>query len=172
MRLTRCLLRYGGFIFRTSGQSALSKFLENEDKKDCVGRESNPGQLLGRQLCSPLYHRRFCVEFMTFQVVTTKTMTETGRRPLLYKFRYETPWRNGSASDSRSEGCVFESRRGQTFPFAISLHVNEIAKSFSQILPRPGFEPGLLRPQRRVLTTRRSRLVTLSTASPIRVLVQ
>ena len=22
-------------------------------------------------------------------------------------------WRNGSASDSRSEGCVFESRRGQ-----------------------------------------------------------
>ena len=24
-----------------------------------------------------------------------------------------TPWRNGSASDSRSEGCVFESRRGQ-----------------------------------------------------------
>ena len=23
-----------------------------------------------------------------------------------------TAWRNGSASDSRSEGCVFESRRG------------------------------------------------------------
>ena len=129
MRLTRCLLRYGGFIFRTSGQSALSKFLENEEKKDCVGRESNPGQLLGRQLCSPLYHRRFCVEFMTFQVVTTKTMTETGRRPLLYKFRYETPWRNGSASDSRSEGCVFESRRGQLFDVKI-----KIRKSVSQKL--------------------------------------
>ena len=27
-------------------------------------------------------------------------------------------------------------------------------------MPRPGFEPGLLRPQRRVLTTRRSRLHT------------
>ena len=26
-----------------------------------------------------------------------------------------TPWRNGSASDFRSEGCVFESRRGQIF---------------------------------------------------------
>ena len=26
-----------------------------------------------------------------------------------------TPWRNGSASDSRSEGCVFKSRRGQYF---------------------------------------------------------
>ena len=24
-----------------------------------------------------------------------------------------TPWRNGSASGSRSEGCVFKSRRGQ-----------------------------------------------------------
>ena len=27
-------------------------------KKKCVGRESNPDQLLGRQLCWPLYHRR------------------------------------------------------------------------------------------------------------------
>ena len=26
-----------------------------------------------------------------------------------------TPWRNGSASDSRSEGCVFESRRGHKY---------------------------------------------------------
>ena len=31
-----------------------------------------------------------------------------------------TPWRNGSASDSRSEGCVFESRRGhQVFVFLL-----------------------------------------------------
>ena len=32
------------------------------------------------------------------------------------KFFYPTEltlWRNGSASDSRSEGCVFESRQGQ-----------------------------------------------------------
>ena len=26
-----------------------------------------------------------------------------------------TLWRNGSASDSRSEGCVFESRQGHDF---------------------------------------------------------
>ena len=26
-----------------------------------------------------------------------------------------SPWRNGGPSDSRSEGCVFESRRGQIF---------------------------------------------------------
>ena len=30
---------------------------------------------------------------------------------------YKTPWRNGSASDSRSEGCVFKSRRGHLFSF-------------------------------------------------------
>ena len=27
-------------------------------KMICDGRESNPGQLLGRQLCSPLYQHR------------------------------------------------------------------------------------------------------------------
>ena len=32
-----------------------------------------------------------------------------------------TPWRNGSASDSRSEGCVFKSRRGQIF-FVVDFH--------------------------------------------------
>ena len=40
-----------------------------------------------------------------------------------------TPWRNGSASDSRSEGCVFESRRGQYFPFLfiyLFLHIQSL----------------------------------------------
>ena len=32
-----------------------------------------------------------------------------------------TPWRNGSASDSRSEGCVFKSRRGHLDLFFTSL---------------------------------------------------
>ena len=36
-----------------------------------------------------------------------------------------TTWRNGSASDSRSEGCVFESRRGQiTFLLNIYLRLH------------------------------------------------
>ena len=30
-----------------------------------------------------------------------------------FKVSWKALWRNGSASDSRSEGCVFESRRGQ-----------------------------------------------------------
>ena len=38
-----------------------------------------------------------------------------------------TPWRNGSASDSRSEGCVYESRRGQRkFLFISSIVLIEI----------------------------------------------
>ncbi len=36
-----------------------------------------------------------------------------------------TPWRNGSASDSRSEGCVFKSRRGQNFYFSVYISVIE-----------------------------------------------
>ena len=39
-----------------------------------------------------------------------------------------TPWRNGSASDSRSEGCVFESRRGQK---CFCLHLSEDGKQFA-----------------------------------------
>ena len=37
-------------------------------------------------------------------------------------------------------------------------------KSMKKNMPGPGFEPGLLRPQRSVLTTRRSRLTILPTA--------
>ena len=36
-------------------------FPQSNKESYCVGRESNSGQLLGRQLCSPLYHRRFDV---------------------------------------------------------------------------------------------------------------
>ena len=34
-----------------------------------------------------------------------------------------TPWRNGSASDSRSEGCVFDSRRGHGLFSFFFLHL-------------------------------------------------
>ena len=33
-----------------------------------VGQESNQGQLLGRQLCSPLYHRRFGLLFLLYEM--------------------------------------------------------------------------------------------------------
>ena len=33
-------------------------YLKDTSEATCDGWESNPGQLLGRQLCSPLYHHR------------------------------------------------------------------------------------------------------------------
>ena len=72
MRLTRCLLRYGGTVEQSSKGIMLNLLLIKVESsmivvcwynwkkwiKQCVSRESNPGQLLGRQLCSPLYHWR------------------------------------------------------------------------------------------------------------------
>ena len=44
---------------KRKNKSSFRTFQNKKGKKvRCVGRESNPGQLLGRQLCSPLYHRR------------------------------------------------------------------------------------------------------------------
>ena len=40
-----------------------------------------------------------------------------------------TPWRNGSASDSRSEGCVFKSRRGQKCDFYLSMSFTAISEA-------------------------------------------
>ena len=36
---------------------------KKHENANCVGRESNPGQLLGRQLCSPLYHQRTVLQY-------------------------------------------------------------------------------------------------------------
>ena len=51
-----------------------------------------------------------------------------------------TPWRNGSASDSRSEGCVFKSRRGQPIlrtayiPLSVCYYLlEEITQKFKKI---------------------------------------
>ena len=47
----------------------------NQPKRNyCVGRESKPGQLLGRQLCSLLYHRRFWARLL----LNTKPNVEQG----------------------------------------------------------------------------------------------
>ena len=68
-----------------------------------------------------------CMSTLHFKLVENAILHGTGyvscRKWHQFKFQIErvsfiiqvTPWRNGSASDSRSEGCVFKSRRGQTF---------------------------------------------------------
>ena len=53
--------------------------------------------------------------FLTFEGRATNKSSFWCTYPPLYLKIMETPWRNGSASDSRSEGCVFESRRGHNF---------------------------------------------------------
>ena len=48
-----------------------------------------------------------------------------------------TPWRNGSASDSRSEGCVFKSRRGQ-----VLLHCELLIFDYSRALKNDSIVAG------------------------------
>ena len=55
-----------------------------------------------------------------------------------------------------SDGQMFEVIDSSRCPVKTSLK--------KRMMPGPGFEPGLLRPQRSVLTTRRSRLTILPTA--------
>ena len=40
------------------------------DTRRCIGRESNPGQLLGRQLCLPLYHQ--CAQRLELRPTTAE----------------------------------------------------------------------------------------------------
>ena len=66
-----------------------------------------------------------------------------------------------------SRDCIGDSFRvSRRFHFsttAMNGFVRQIAFDNSRTkMPWPGFEPGLLRPQRRVLTTRRSRLVVFN----------
>lgn len=46
----------------------------NEVLMICIGRESNPGQLLGRQLCSPLYHQCY-VQLISHMETSTHILT-------------------------------------------------------------------------------------------------
>ena len=56
----------------------------------------------------------------TLDFESSDPSSNLGRTYLFYSLINVTPWRNGSASDSRSEGCVFESRRGQNIFFELS----------------------------------------------------
>ena len=59
-----------------------------------------------------------CVTVSTLDSESSDPSSNLGRTFILFPSQFcqimikLTPWRNGSASDSRSEGCVFESRRG------------------------------------------------------------
>ena len=46
----------------------------------------------------------------------------------------KTPWRNGSASDSRSEGCVFKSRRGHVFDILNYMYYDINVKDIGKLI--------------------------------------
>ena len=54
------------------------------------------------------YTLRYSICFIKSKNKPCGVVNAAEPRPFMW-----TPWRNGSASDSRSEGCVFKSRRGQ-----------------------------------------------------------
>ena len=84
------------------------------------GRRFQPGR---KQNFVPIYHVTsslietiLLLKHLRFHGVMVSTLDFESSDPSSNLGGTWTPWRNGSASDSRSEGCVFESRRGhQTF---------------------------------------------------------
>ena len=54
-----------------------------------------------------------CINNRTCGPILHRTTLEASHHNAICLLSGRTPWRNGSASDSRSEGCVFKSRRGQ-----------------------------------------------------------
>ena len=77
-------------LYRMEAQYLRVVLLSIKQKNDyCVGRESNPGQLLGRQLCSPLYHRRLDVKMtlkndIDFLVKSGKSKCSHGKSAVLW----------------------------------------------------------------------------------------
>ena len=85
------------------------------------------------------------------------------------KKKFENMFSNASAGNRTRVNCLEGSyaHHYTTDAYNIRCQSDELNKNFfkwqsKMSLPWPGFEPGLLRPQRRVLTTRRSRLETLA----------
>ena len=75
---------------------------------------------------------------------------------IIVSYMYKRRWYNGQHSCLPSSWSGFDSRPTHIFP--LYFHHKAQWNKMLLYLPWPGFEPGLLRPQRRVLTTRRSRL--------------
>ena len=65
---------------------------------------------LNPKICKSRWGLQICIEVARHHQCVYSWVPHSLFYPCMHKL---TPWRNGSASDSRSEGCVFESRRGQ-----------------------------------------------------------
>ena len=59
--------------------SLLSESRRKPKSEGCVGWESNPGQLLGKQLCSPLYHQ--CLNLISSVQFSRSVVSDSLRPP-------------------------------------------------------------------------------------------
>ena len=75
--------------------------------------------ILSQEVNSANKLRFYGVMVSTLDFESSDPSSNLGRTYLFSSVIIVTPWRNGSASDSRSEGCVFKSRRGQKYFFYI-----------------------------------------------------
>ena len=82
--------------------------------------QHSTADILTQEVKSANKSRFYRVMVSTLDFESSDPSSNLGRTYLFYSLIIVTPWRNGSASDSRSEGCVFESRRGhQVFVFLL-----------------------------------------------------
>ena len=98
--------------------------------------------------------RCYCFAFIHIKVSfkTTQSMCELCWRLLLFSCMLGAIKCNNSIKNRHGEKILSFATSTEKWKWEKS------CKKRKAIMPWPGFEPGLLRPQRRVLTTRRSRL--------------
>ena len=85
---------------------------------------------------------------------------------------YLTPWRNGSASDSRSEGCVFKSCQGQKSHFLVIFGVKRVKRCSSWWLRFYGADLKMWNASRFCVSSLRRGHANLLCIVPILVYVQ
>uniref|UniRef100_A0A2H1VM48 SFRICE_008690 n=1 Tax=Spodoptera frugiperda TaxID=7108 RepID=A0A2H1VM48_SPOFR len=83
-------------------------------------RDTQPAPLLARALWNAHAHHQYPLSPIHAHAVSEAlaVFIAVYTVPLFRPLSQVTPWRNGSASDSRSEGCVFKSRRDDESVFA------------------------------------------------------
>ena len=96
--------------------------------------QHSTADILTQEVNSANKSRFYGVMVSTLDFESSDPSSNLGRTYLFYSVIIVTPWRNGSASDSRSEGCVFESRRGQNhFAFFWPSNLNWTLENFSRM---------------------------------------
>ena len=89
--------------------------------------------ILSQEVNSANKLRFYGVMVSTLDFESSDPSSNLGRTYHFYSLSNVTPWRNGSASDSRSEGCVFESRRGQQVFIFISTGIEKYFGQYKKI---------------------------------------